>query len=243
MSVLRAKAVSVTLGGNRVLAPTECTFSTGELTAIVGPNGAGKSTLLRALLGLQAHQGKVELDEALVDTLPPKERAKRLAYLPQGQRHAWPLPVEDVVALGRYPHGGQDYGTVKRLLETLDLTDMTQRPVTQLSGGEQMRVSLARALAVDADFLLADEPLASLDPHHQYSLMEVLAAACRHGAGVVIVVHDLAIAAQYADRVLILKRGHWWRMGHPGPDSPMRSAPGHSGSRRRPKQLAGGLGL
>lgn len=209
MSVLNTKGLAASVGTAQLLASTDITFETGTLTAIVGPNGAGKSTLLKALLGLISHQGNVDIDATDRAALAPKERAKQLAYLPQGQAQAWPLPVRDVVALGRYPYGSKDADdVVDALIAQMDLGALAARAVTTLSGGEQMRVALARALAVEASFLLADEPLASLDPHHQFAIMDLLHAQAQAGAGVVIVIHDLRLAARYASRIVLMHEGH-----------------------------------
>lgn len=215
MTTLSALNLSVTIGKRALLQPTDLALARGELTAIVGPNGAGKSTLVRALLGLVKHAGHVHLDDAVLAAFAPKERARSIAYLPQGQSHAWPLSVEAVVALGRYPHGrpsgnpfGRDPdGVVDQVIDSMGLSNMRRRSVLTLSGGEQMRVAMARALAVRADFLLADEPLASLDPRYQFEIMDALAREARQGHGVVVVLHDLALAAQYADRIVLLNRG------------------------------------
>ncbi|MEO0384392.1 MAG: ABC transporter ATP-binding protein [Pseudomonadota bacterium] len=207
MSVLQAKNLSVSIGKARLLQSADLSLETGTLTAILGPNGAGKSTLLKALLGLIDHGGETKLDGKALSSLSPSERAKQVAYLPQGQNHAWPLSVEAVVALGRHPHGGQGDDVVERVLNTMGLTALRNQSVLTLSGGEQMRVSLARALAVEAAFLLADEPLASLDPRYQFEIMGVLAGQARDGKGVVVVMHDLALAARYADRLVLMKDG------------------------------------
>jgi iron complex transport system ATP-binding protein len=212
MSVLHAKNLSVTIGKARLLQSADLSLETGTLTAILGPNGAGKSTFLKALLGLIAHGGETKLDGKVLSSLSPLERAKQIAYLPQGQSHAWPLSVEAVVALGRHPHGGQTHDdrgddVVERVIDTMGLTAMRHQSVLTLSGGEQMRVSLARVLAVEATFLLADEPLASLDPRYQFEIMGVLAGQARGGKGIVVVMHDLALAARYADRLVLMKDG------------------------------------
>ncbi|MBO6675118.1 MAG: ABC transporter ATP-binding protein [Rhizobiales bacterium] len=190
-----------------MLQPTDLSLETGSLTVILGPNGAGKSTLLKALLGLVPHSDATSMDGKALSSLSPRERAKQIAYLPQGQSYAWPLSVEAVVALGRHPHGGQGDDVVERVLDTMGLKDLRDQSVLTLSGGEQMRVSLARALAVEASFLLADEPLASLDPRYQFEIMSVLAGQARDGKGVVVVMHDLALAARYADRIILMKEG------------------------------------
>ena len=219
MSGLTARGVTVVRGAHPIVNGVDVGFTRGALTAIVGPNGAGKSTLVKALLGLIDAQGAVQLDGQDVAAMAPRVRARSLAYLPQGERHAWPLPVEAVVGLGRYPHGdkrrgderngdaGEDGGTVEDVLDRLDLTGLHHRSVLTLSGGEQMRTAVARALAVDADFVLADEPLASLDPRYQFQIMNALAGEAAAGKGVVIVLHDLALAARYAHHMVVMTNG------------------------------------
>lgn len=210
MRTLTASKLSVHVGDKVLLHPTSLNFNNGCLAAIVGPNGAGKSTFAKALLGLTTHTGDVFLDDSPLTKFSPKERAKAIAYLPQGQGHAWPLPVSDVVALGRYPHQESQQSSddvVGRLLARLELDGLRHQSVLTLSGGEQMRVSMARALAVEASFLLADEPLASLDPHHQFAMMDVLRAEADNGLGVVVILHDLRLAALYADRIILLNEG------------------------------------
>ena len=214
MSELVAEGLTVVVGGRQLLAPTGLTLNPGELTVILGANGAGKSTLLKALLGINNPMGNVSMDGQRLASMHPRERARCLAYLPQGQAHAWPLRVEDVVALGRYPHGagrrgeaGSGAAILGQVIKRMGLGDLRNRSVLALSGGEQMRVSLARALAVEARFLLADEPLASLDPHFQFQILDCLAETARAGTGVVLVLHDLRLAARYGQRVLLMRSG------------------------------------
>lgn len=210
MKQLEAKNLGVQIGSKILLHPTTLVFTTGALTAIVGPNGAGKSTLVKGLLGLVASTGEVLLDGSPLAGLAAKDRARTVSYLPQGQSHAWPLPVSEVVALGRYPHGKthtDQNDVVETTINRMGLTDLREQSVLTLSGGEQMRVAMARALAVEADFLLADEPLASLDPRHQFAMMDSLREEALGGHGVAVVVHDLRLAALYADRIIMLNDG------------------------------------
>lgn len=214
MRPIETKNLSVRVGSKVLLHPTSLTFETGQLVAIVGPNGAGKSTCVKAVLGLVPHTGDVLLDDAPLAGLKPKDRAKAVAYLPQGQSHAWPLPVAQVVSLGRYPHGKTTRmagdatdGVVDQTIKRMGLEDLRNQSVLTLSGGEQMRVAMARALAVEADFLLADEPLTSLDPGHQFSMMDILKQEADKQHGVIVVVHDLRLAALYADRLVMLNAG------------------------------------
>jgi iron complex transport system ATP-binding protein len=187
----------------------------GELVALVGPNGAGKTTLLRALAGLLPHAGAVRLAGRDLSGLAPRERARLVAYLPQGHQAHWPLPARDIVALGRYPHGARDpsrlepaaASAVDEAMRRADCAAFATRDVQTLSGGERARVMMARVLAVRAPVLLADEPTAALDPRHQLEIMTALADEARRGALVVAVTHDLTLAARFASRVLLLKDG------------------------------------
>jgi iron complex transport system ATP-binding protein len=178
----------------------------GQITAICGPNGAGKSTLLQCLAGLlQPDGGEVLLDGA---PLPhARERARRIGYLPQTGEVAWDLSVAALAALGRLPHGDRGEGQVAAALCALDLAHLATRPVSTLSGGERARALLARVLAGEPDWILADEPLAALDLAHQLALLARLREAAGRGAGVVLVLHDLALAMNHADRVLVLDDG------------------------------------
>ena len=190
--------------------------------ALVGPNGAGKTTLIKALAGLVPCFGKVEIEGQDRDTMKSRERAQKLAYLPQGHEFSWPLPAAEIVALGRYPHADpfarvspEDRQAVAHAMEITGLKDFGSRIVTTLSGGERARVALARVLATQAKILLADEPTMSLDPRHQFVVMELLQRAARGGGAVLAVVHDLALAARYGDRVLILEKGRIVADGKP----------------------------
>jgi iron complex transport system ATP-binding protein len=220
---LTAQSLGVTLAGRAVLHDVSLALSTGHLVALVGPNGAGKTTLLRALVGLVSSEGVVSIGESAVSALSLQERARRFAYLPQGHIVHWPLPARDVVALGRYPHGATDPArltpkddeAVSRAMRAADVVDLGDRRVTELSGGERSRVALARVFAVEAPVILADEPTSSLDPRHQLDLMTTLRAAADKGTLVIVVTHDLGLAARFADRVLVLSNGRLVSQGTP----------------------------
>jgi len=180
----------------------------GTITAICGPNGAGKSTLLSALAGLlPADEGKVLLDSAPLSAMPPRERARAIGYLPQAGEVAWDVSVANLVALGRLPHGDAGKFAVASAMAATAMSDFAARPVSTLSGGEKARALLARVLAGEPRWILADEPLAALDLAHQLGLLKVLRAQANRGVGVVLVVHDLALAMNHADRVLVLDEG------------------------------------
>lgn len=178
----------------------------GEFVGLIGPNGAGKTTLLRAALGLLPHSGRSSLS-----ALPPARRARVAAFLPQSREIAWPVSVATVVALGRAPHGGGatdvDRAAVDRALARMDLQPLRDRTATDLSGGEQARVLIARALAQETPVLLADEPVAGLDPAAQLRTMRVFASLAAEGRAVVASIHDLGLAAQHCTRLVLLDQG------------------------------------
>jgi iron complex transport system ATP-binding protein len=206
--------VGVALGRRSVVQGIGATFAPATLVGIVGPNGAGKSSLLRAMLGLLPSSGGIRVDGVPIGAVPRATLARKLSYLPQGQTLHWPLTVERIVALGRLPHlapmsrvGDVDTTAIEHAMRRADILDLRERIATELSGGERARVLLARALAVEAPALLADEPLAALDPGHQIDVMELLRAEAHAGALVVVVLHDLTMAARYCDRLLLLDNG------------------------------------
>ncbi len=220
---LAAKGLGVAVSGRVILAEIDCTVAPGRLLAILGPNGAGKTTLVKALAGLlPAHAGTVDIGGRGIGAISPRERARTIAYLPQNGAVAWPLPVRAVVALGRLPHGGtpdalspRDAAAVDLAMSAVDLSALADRAVTTLSGGERARVLLARALAVEAPVLLCDEPVASLDPRHQLAVLQGLKAQAAGGRAIAIVMHDLALAARFADDVVILGDGRVTAAGTP----------------------------
>ena len=212
---LEARAISVTLSGQPIVNGASLSVQSGELVGLIGPNGAGKSTLIKAILGLRPHiSGDILLDGVSLLAQPPDIRARNVAYLPQERHVEWRLPAREIVMLGRYPHrarfGGptaDDRAAVMRALDAVDGHALADRPVTILSGGERTRILLARALAVEAPILLADEPIAALDPWHQLHVMEILRERARAGAGILVVIHDLTLAARFMDRLILMNQG------------------------------------
>jgi iron complex transport system ATP-binding protein len=190
------------------LAGVSLELKPGEVTAICGPNGAGKSSLLACLAGLEP--GAVVLGGAALATMPPRERAKAIGYLPQSAEIAWDLSVETLAGLGRLPWNTgplADSAAVEAAMAAMELDELRRRPVSQLSGGEKARALLARVLAGTPQWLLADEPLANLDLAHQLALLAHFRALAERGLGVVLVLHDLAHAINHADRVVVLRGG------------------------------------
>ncbi len=206
--MLAAEKLSIERGGKRVLEQVSAQLEPGQITAICGPNGAGKSSLLMGLAGLlNPAEGTVSLDTENLSTIAPRNRAQRMGYLAQGGDVAWDVAVEALVELGRLPHGDSAREPVEAAIAALALEDLRHRPVSQLSGGERARVLLARVLAGEPQWILADEPLAALDLAHQMALVSHLRGCAQQGQGVVLVLHDLSLAMNHADRVLVLKDG------------------------------------
>ncbi|MCC6006588.1 MAG: ABC transporter ATP-binding protein [Rhodobacteraceae bacterium] len=213
MSLLALDALTVDLGPSRVLEGVSLSVSPGEVLGLIGPNGAGKTTLMRAALGLVPHHGRSSLAR-----LAAEPRARAAAWLPQTREIAWPVTVEHVVGLGRLPHRAgraEDARAVADALDRMGLSGFRERVATRLSGGEQARVLLARALAQEAPLLMADEPIAGLDPGHQLDAMHVFADLAREGRGVVVALHDLGLAARFCDRLALLSRGRLAAIGPP----------------------------
>lgn len=212
---LAAENLTLTRGGRTVVEGLTAALAPGRITAIVGPNGAGKSSLLLALAGLlEPSGGAALLDGTPLAALTPRGRAQAIGYLPQSPDIAWDVSVESLVRLGRLPWRDRGTAEVEAALAALDLEALRARPVSHLSGGERARVLLARVLAGSPRWILADEPLAALDLAHQLALIAHLKACAGAGQGVVIVLHDLALAMNHADHVLVLHAG---RLAGEGP--------------------------
>ena len=207
-ALLTARGLGVTLSGRVVLKDVSLSLSAGHLVA---------------LAGLIPSEGVIEIGGHALSALALRERAKRFGYLPQGHVVHWPLPARDIVALGRYPHGAtdparlspRDTEAVLRAMQAVDVMQFSERRVTELSGGERSRVALARVLAVEAPVILADEPTASLDPRHQIDVMKNLRTTADSGVLVIVVTHDLGLAARFADHVLVLHEGRLVSQGGP----------------------------
>ena len=204
MTLLSLDNLTVKRGECPVVDAVSLTVAAGEFFGLIGPNGAGKTSLLRGALGVLPSLGTSTLAR-----LDPAARAKAAAFLPQGREIAWPVSVETLVALGRSPHSAADAKdpAVTRALARMGLENYRSRSATALSGGEQARVLIARALAQDAPLLLADEPAAGLDPEAQIRTMQVFRDLAEEGRGVVASIHDLGLAARHCTRLVLLHRG------------------------------------
>lgn len=218
--MIRARAASVEFGSRRVLNGVDLDVHTGTFTGLVGVNGAGKTTLLKALAGLQPLcLGSVCYGEQDIRGLTPGQCARSVSYLAQNGAVAWPLRAKALIALGRLPHHAAsdavNEAAIERAMTITDTGNFANRPVDTLSGGELARVLLARALAVEAPILLADEPVAALDPYHQLHIMELMKDLTRNGMGIVCVMHDLTLAHRFCDRIVLLSDGSKIEEGPP----------------------------
>ncbi|WP_424930977.1 ABC transporter ATP-binding protein [Amaricoccus macauensis] len=211
-ALLSLSGLGVTRKKRQILDGVSMEVKPGELVGLLGPNGAGKTTLIRTALGLGAPaRGSVRLGGDPASALAPEERARRAAYIPQDRTIAWPVTVETLVGLGRMPHSAsrtENRAAIDTAIAEMGLDAMRLRPATELSGGERARVLIARALAQSAPLLLADEPLAGLDPAHALSLMNTFRRLARGGRGLLVSLHDLGIAARWCDRIILLSGGH-----------------------------------
>lgn len=213
--MIELKNVSVRRNGRDVLRDLSATFEAGQLVAIVGPNGAGKSTLLQVLSKLiENASGQIELDQRALTTFERGTLARRIAYLPQDHHVSWPVSVRHVVELGRMPYVSTltriaevDRNHIESAMKAMSVTHLADRPATTLSGGELARVLVARLLAQDTPYILADEPAAGLDPAHALGLFEHFRALGAAGRLVLVAMHDLSFALRFCDRALLLNQG------------------------------------
>ena len=212
--MIEVEHLTLSLGNRTVVHDISFTLESGRVVAIIGPNGAGKTSLIRAMAGLiPAQSGRITVNDQPIDEMPQIERARRIGYLPQDGEPAWNVSAFELAALGRLPHRSRfsapsekDDNAVFAALAATDTSRFAGRLIGSLSGGERARVKMARVLAGDPDWILADEPLANLDPPHQRDMLALLRSAAKTGKGAIAVLHQLDAAAS-ADDVLILKEG------------------------------------
>jgi iron complex transport system ATP-binding protein len=216
VTAISLTSISVTLDGKQVVDGVDAEIADGEWVTLIGPNGAGKSTLLRAIAGLVDYRGTIEIAGFPLGSLNRREIARRLAFVPQSPLLPPDLTVRDYVLLGRTPHigafayeGRSDFEAADRALQRLELNAFAARPLRTLSGGEQQRAVLARAIAQEAPLLLLDEPTTALDIGRQQQALELVAELREHdGLTVLSAMHELTLAMQYADRLILLSEGH-----------------------------------
>lgn len=217
MTLLTLENLGATLRNRRVLQGVSLEIAPGEMVGLIGPNGAGKTTLMRAALGLIPSEGRSSLAG-----MKPRERARFAAWMPQSHEIAWPVDVETLVMLGRIPHLGagqsvrpEDRAAVDKALAQMGLDTMRHRTATRLSGGEQARALIARTLAQDTPLVMADEPIAGLDPAHQISTMTCFQQVAAQGKSVVVSIHDLGLAVRHCSRLILLAQGRLMADGTP----------------------------
>lgn len=221
---LSGKDLVVSYGSRRALEDVSADVEPGRLLGVIGPNGSGKSTLIRVLAWLRRPDaGEVRLDDRPLGAVPARERAQRIAVVPQETRLAFPMRVRDLVRLGRAPYVGgfgwetaADHRIVDEAMDRADVSGLAGRRLDELSGGERQRAVVARALAQEPRVLLLDEPTASLDLRHAVLLLDLLRDLARdRGLAVAVVLHDLNLAAMYCDRLALLSRGRLHASGPP----------------------------
>lgn len=221
--LLSAQQLSFSVSNREILQSINLQINTGEIVGLIGPNGAGKSTLLKCLANLEnPSEGHCYLNGVDVTQVAPKVLAAKMGFLAQGAEAHWPLRVSRLIALGRLPYQGMmrklskdDEVAIAHAVSLAEVEGLLERIVTTLSGGEMARVMLARLLATDPDLILADEPIASLDPYHQLHILEILKSHAQRGGAVVVVLHDLNHAMHFCDRLILLDQGHIVANGQP----------------------------
>lgn len=222
--MLSAIFLDLSYGSKQVLHEINLTLSRGEVLGVIGPNGSGKTTLIRCLSGvLKPSNGSVTLANKDLQEFGDQERARNIAVVPQAAQLPPSFTILETVSLGRTPHlswlgrmSGHDLEIVQRAMHSCEIDQLNDRPISELSGGEQQRVLLARSLAQDCPVLLLDEPTAHLDLHHQVSLLSLVRRMAKEqNLGVLIAIHDLNLASLYADRLVLLTDGRIRATGKP----------------------------
>ena len=220
-AAMRTDAVGVTLGGRQVLADITLEVNAGEVLALVGPNGAGKTTLLSVLSGERVPtSGRVTIDDRDLASFSAIELARRRSVLTQDNQLSFPFRVDQIVEMGRSPWARtpkfeDDVPVLQLAMSRTDITGLTARRFTELSGGERARVSLARVLAQDTEIVLLDEPIAALDLRHQEDVLRLARELAAEGRAIVIVLHDLSLAGAFADRIGLVSEGRLVALGSP----------------------------
>lgn len=213
--ILQASGIVLELSGNPILNNVDFNLDKGELVGLIGPNGAGKTSLLRVLANLQKpNNGELKLDQQPLQGYSAKQLAKQIGYLAQGAPAHWPLKVRRLVELGRLPYlspwsklSPRDNEVVETAMAQAEVSQLSERVVSTLSGGERLRVLIARMFATEPRIILADEPIAALDPYHQLHTMELLREHCDRGGSGVVVMHDLNMAARFCHRLVMIQDG------------------------------------
>ena len=212
---LQGKHLSLQINGSTILKDIDILIDAGDFVGLIGPNGAGKTSLLRILANLQKSDGgQIQLNDKNLGEINRKQLAQTLGYLEQGAPAHWPLQVQRLVELGRLPYlspwgklSAHDAKIVENAMAQAEVQHLSTRIISTLSGGERLRVLIARMFATEPNIVLADEPIAALDPYHQLHTMELFREHCDKGGSAVVVMHDLNMAARFCDRLVLLNQG------------------------------------
>lgn len=221
-SGLRVCSLSAGFKKRTVISGIDLSVRKAEILVLAGPNGAGKTTLLKCVAGLvKPFSGAVHIEGKDLAGMDKREKARRIAFLAQQSSLPWPFTVRELVGQGRFSSGGMFFskessGGVEEAVSLAGLSGFEERPVTELSGGEYQRVLIARAIAQGSPWLVLDEPVNNLDPAHQIMVMELCLSLCAQGRGIIMSLHDLALARHYAGRIALLFNGRIHALGSPG---------------------------